>query len=171
VICEIIRRGHLRGIASGMCFALRRRMNSSTLGLTSLVFAALVACGGAPAQAAPPAHETHAASVAGPWEKLGERTVNGKFDRDTIHVGKHDGRFTAMQIKVDGDMVEMFEIVVTFGDGEKWAPETRLVFDKNTKSRVIDLPGGRRVIEKVEFKYGKLPGEGKAMVELWGRQA
>src|SRR5262245_56811495 len=126
-------------------------MNISTLGLSTLVFAALVACGGAPAQAAP-AHETHAASVAGPWEKLGERTVNGQFYRDTSHVGKRDGCFTAMQIKVDGDTVEMFDIVVTFGDGEKWSPETRLVFDKNTKSRVIDLPGQKRVIEKVEFK-------------------
>jgi hypothetical protein len=33
---------------------------------------------------------------------------------------------------------------------------------------VIDLPGGARVIRRVEFRYGNLPGGGRARVELWG---
>lgn len=144
-------------------------MNASVLAVSSIVLAACLACGGAPARAESPS--TSSAAVMGGWEKLGERVVNGKLDRDVIHVGKRDGRFTAIQLRVDGDTVEMFDIVVTFGDGEKFSPATRLVFDKNTKSRVIDLPGNKRVIEKVEFKYGKMPGEGRASVELWGHSA
>jgi hypothetical protein len=41
-------------------------------------------------------------------------------------------------------------------------------FAPNTKTRVIDLPGGARVIRRVEFRYGNLPGGGRAQVELWG---
>jgi hypothetical protein len=34
---------------------------------------------------------------------------------------------------------------------------------------VIDLPGGARSIKKVEFRYGNLPGGGRAQLELWAR--
>jgi hypothetical protein len=148
-------------------------MNRSLPGLLHLAFLALLACGGSSAARpeAASANETSGAPIAGGWEKLGERTVHGRVDRDVIHVGRHEGRFSAIQIKVDGNTVEMFDIVVTFGDGERFEPATRLFFDKNTTSRVIDLPGQKRVIERVEFKYGKLPGEGHAAVELWARAA
>ena len=36
-------------------------------------------------------------------------------------------------------------------------------------ARDIDLPGGGRAIRRVEFRYGNLPGGGKAQIELWGR--
>jgi hypothetical protein len=103
------------------------------------------------------------------WEKLGERVVDGKVDKDTIAVGRDDGRFSEIQIRVEGSALEMFNVVVTFGDGESFSPPTRLVFGKGTNSRAIDLPGGKRVIKKVEFKYGNLPGGGRARVELWAR--
>jgi hypothetical protein len=32
---------------------------------------------------------------------------------------------------------------------------------------VIDLPGDARVIRSVEFRYGNLPGGGRAKAELW----
>ncbi len=35
---------------------------------------------------------------------------------------------------------------------------------------VIDLPGDKRVIKRVEFKYTDLPGGGDAQVELWGKR-
>ena len=47
-------------------------------------------------------------------------------------------------------------------------PNTRVVFSKDSRSRIIDLPGNKRVIKRVEFKYRDLPGGGKAKVELWG---
>ena len=103
------------------------------------------------------------------WDKLGERMVDGKVDRDTIAVGRADGKFTRIQIIVEMSSLVMDDVVVTFGDGTTFSPATRLVFEQNTKSRVIDLPGGARVIRKVDFKYGNLPGGGRAQVELWGK--
>ncbi|MBS2020393.1 MAG: hypothetical protein JST00_46480 [Deltaproteobacteria bacterium] len=105
------------------------------------------------------------------WKKLGERTVNGKFDKDTIHVGADDGLFTAIQIKVENSELEMFDVKVVFGDGSSFSPPTRLKFGPNDRTRVIDLPGDKRVIKRVEFKYGNVGGDKKnARVELWGRR-
>ncbi len=103
------------------------------------------------------------------WEQLGERTVDAKVDRDAITVGRGDGLFTALQIKVEGSAMVMLDIKVVFGNGETFEPKTRLVFDKNSASRVIDLPGNKRTIKRVEFRYVDLPGGGKAHVVLMGR--
>ena len=82
---------------------------------------------------------------------------------------RRDGRFTSIMIVVENAPVEVFDIVVTFGDGEHWEAHTRLVFGPDTTSRMIDLPGGARVIRRVDFRYGNLAGAGQAKVELWGR--
>ena len=102
------------------------------------------------------------------WDKLGERWVNGHADRDVIHVGRADGRFRRIQVVVEHSALEMFDIVVVFGDGSAFSPPSRMVFGPGTTTRVIDLPGGARVIRRVEFRYGNLPGGGRAQVELWG---
>jgi len=60
-------------------------------------------------------------------------------------------------------------VVITFGDGEPFSPATRHVFGANTRSHVIDLPGRERVIRSVEFRYGNLPGGGRAQAELWAQ--
>ncbi len=103
------------------------------------------------------------------WEKLGDREVNGRVDYDTVAVGAREGRFRKLMIVVENSAVEMFDVNVTFGDGETWSPATRLVFAADTRSHVIDLPGNERVIRSVAFKYGNIPGGGNAHVELWAR--
>ncbi len=135
-----------------------------------MVLAMASAFVGGSALAAPtPANDSAGQQVTGEWEKLGTREVNGRDDHDVIQVGRADGRFKAIQIAVEGGELEMFEIKVTFGDGQTFEPKTRLVFDKNTKSRVIDLPGDKRVISRVEFRYGRLPGGGRARVDLFAK--
>lgn len=109
--------------------------------------------------------------VAGGWEKLGQREVDGKADHDAIAVGREDGKFKSIQLQVEGSAIEMFDVKVTFENGTSFEPKMRLVFDKNTRSRVIDLPGEKRIIKKVEFRYGNLPGGGKARIELWAKDA
>lgn len=103
------------------------------------------------------------------WEKLGEREVNGKIDHDIIDVGAREGRFRKMMFVVENSAIEMFDVTVHFSDGSDWSPATRLVFPADTRSRVIDLPGNERFIKSVHFKYGNLPGGGRARVELWAR--
>lgn len=101
------------------------------------------------------------------WDKLGERWVDGKVDRDVIPVGRRE-RYSSIKLVVEHSDVEIFDVVVVFGNGETFSPGTRLVFGQGTTSRVIDLPGALRHIERIEFRYGNLPGGGRAQVEVWG---
>ena len=48
------------------------------------------------------------------WGYLGEAHVDGGQDHDSIHVGRHDGRFRAIQLRVEGGEV-FFERVALFG--------------------------------------------------------
>ncbi len=145
---------------------------------------ALPAGTSAPAPApAPPAIEAPSASPEAPrtkpegrgeWEKLGERWVdskaaNGKGDHDAIRVNSPE-RFSALQIRDEHSSAEIFDIKVTFGDGSVYSPEVRLKFGAGTTSRNIDFPGERRVIKKVDFRAGNLPGGGRAQIEVWAKK-
>jgi hypothetical protein len=107
---------------------------------------------------------------AGGWVELGSRTVNGRrhVDRDVIGVGRREGRFRVLQFVVEQSSLEMFDMVVHFGDGSSYSPPTQLVFRPGQASQVIDLPGGARVIRKVDFRYRNLPGGGNARIVLLG---
>lgn len=114
-------------------------------------------------------HHEHAGEFHGDWTKLGERWVDGVRDRDVITVGAHEGHFRRMMIVVEHSALEMFDVVVTFGDGTRFSPPTRHVFSPETRSHVIDLPGNDRVIRTVAFRYGNLPGGGRAQAEVWAQ--
>ena len=103
-----------------------------------------------------------------PWDKLGERWVHGGADRDAIQVGMKEGRYKRIKVVVEHSAVELFDITIVFGNGEVYSPPTRLLFGQGTTSREIDLPGESRHIRRIEFRYGNLPGGGRAQIELWG---
>jgi hypothetical protein len=113
-------------------------------------------------------HEPVVAGRAG-WSRLGERSVDGARDRDVITVGAREGRYRRIMLVVEHSALELFDVVVTFGDGTRFSPSMRHVFGAETRSRVIDLPGADRVIRSVEFRYGNLPGGGRAEMELWAQ--
>jgi hypothetical protein len=115
-----------------------------------------------------PHHATREDSRAD-WTKLGERWVDGTNDRDVIAVGAREGRYRRIMVVVEHSALEMYDLVVTFDDGTHFSPATRHVFSPNTRSHVIDLPGGQRTIRNVEFRYGNLPGGGRAQAELWAQ--
>ena len=104
------------------------------------------------------------------WEKLGQRKVNFMLDRDEIGVGRFEGFFTALQIKVKRGPINMHKMVVHFHNGETKELELRNNFTAGSESRVIDLPGNNRIIDKVVFWYDTKNFSGsRAVVELWGR--
>ena len=104
------------------------------------------------------------------WEKLGQRKVNFKADRDEIGVGRFEGFFDALQVKVRNGAINMQKMIVHFGNGDTKEIELRNNFTDGSESRVIALPGNTRMISKVVFWYDTKNFEGsKAIVELWGR--
>jgi hypothetical protein len=104
------------------------------------------------------------------WERLGAREVDFGRDRDTIEVGKKEGKFKQLQIRVKGAPIEISDIVVTFANDQKFTPDVRHRFDEGEGSRVIDLPGDRRGIRKIDFNYRSINRrEGKGRVEVYAR--
>jgi hypothetical protein len=129
----------------------------------------VLAASGCVVHEAPPARPGEAHAMRNGFSYLSERTVNGGVDHDVIHVGRQDGKFHEIMIVVERAPIELFDLVVTFGNGERYEPHTRLVFGADSTSRNIDLPGGVRFIKRVDFRYGNLVGGAQAKVELWGR--
>jgi hypothetical protein len=130
--------------------------------------------------AAPAAITLSSGCVAAPGEShamrngfsyLGERWVHGggQAMNEAVHVGRADGRFSTLMIVVENAPVEIYNIVVTFGDGQRQEVPTRLTFGPDSTTREIPLEGGARVVRNVDFTFSNIPGDGRAKVELWGR--
>ena len=136
--------------------------------LVVLSLALGVGCSHRPEERRTPARE-YRVEPRGDWNKLGERWVDGAHDRDVIFVGARDRAYRRIMIVVEHSALEMDNVVVHIADGTAFAPPTRHVFAANTRSHVIDLPGARRNIRSVEFRYGNLPGGGRAQAELWAQ--
>ena len=105
------------------------------------------------------------------WELLGSRVVDGKSDKDEIVVGSRKGVFTRLMVVVEDSDLEMFDLVVEFANGQKHEPKIRQTFREDTRTRAIDLPGNKRIIRRIAFRYGNLPGGGRARVEVWAFSA
>jgi hypothetical protein len=101
---------------------------------------------------------------------LGERMVDFRADHDVISVGNYEGFFRAISFQVEKNDIELFNLVVVYGNGEREKIGTRLVFHEGSRSRVVDLPGGKRRIKSIQFTYKTVGtwAEGRARVLVYG---
>jgi len=106
-----------------------------------------------------------------PWTFLGQATVSGSRDRDTIGIGRSEGRFQSIQLRVAGGPVEFYRVVVHYANGENEEVEVRDRIPAGGQTRDIDLRGGERSISSVDFFYGKANWRNGAQprVSLYGR--
>ena len=134
-----------------------KRKSYSTLGLLSvgLLVTALIGA----------AHGSN-----GRWELLGRQEADFQNDHDRIDVGRKEGSFRQIQIRVDRGPVDIHNMILTFDNGETYKANIRHRFNEGSKSHVIDLPGNRRLIKKIDFNYRSTDRrEGKATVAVYGR--
>ena len=112
-----------------------------------------------------------AAVVQQQWIPLGTRHLGSGGDRDIIRTAG-DSRFKHVRLVVEGGDLELFDLQVTFADGKTFSPGGRFSFTGKSRSRVIALPGGARVIRWINFFYRRLPGggQGRATVHLYGHR-
>ncbi len=104
------------------------------------------------------------------WEHLGSRKINKTFDRDVIYITGAEGSFNALKIKVIHKPIALYDVKVHYRNGSVEDIKTRIHIPAGGESRVIDLRGGNRVIEKVVFRYEtKGSNEKRAKVLLYGR--
>jgi hypothetical protein len=102
------------------------------------------------------------------WTYLGDAHVNGSVDHDRIKVGRSDGKFRAIQLRVSNGDVEFDRVLVHFGNGTQEDLAIRERIPEGGRTRPIDLPGDRRVIESVELWYHRDKWEHMPRVALYG---
>lgn len=102
------------------------------------------------------------------WVLLGRQEVDFKAERDVIQVGRDEGKFRMVRIVVRGAPIELRDVKVVFGDGAVFDPKVEKHL-KEDAAFVLDLPGDRRIIERISFLY-RSPDrrEGKATVLVFG---
>jgi hypothetical protein len=93
------------------------------------------------------------ASYAKGWVYLGEAHVDGAVDHDKIKVGRPEGRFRAIQLRVDRAAIEFRHVVVHYANGTSEEVQVRKRIRAGGSTRDIDLRGGDRVVESVELWY------------------
>ncbi|OFY56736.1 MAG: hypothetical protein A2Y87_13135 [Bacteroidetes bacterium RBG_13_46_8] len=104
------------------------------------------------------------------WELLGSRIVNFNNDRDEIQVGAIEGAFTALKIQVRRGNLNMQKVLVHYKNGDVQEIELRHNFARGSESRIIDLPGNKRIIQKIVFYYDtKNRSKMRAVIEVLGR--
>jgi hypothetical protein len=106
--------------------------------------------------------------VEGHWEEIGSLVADLNLDHGIIDT-RGEGRFWSIRIEAAGADLEMYDIRMTFGNGEVFVPSLRHHFQEGSSSRRIDLPGGQRHLRKIEFWYKAVqPGPGQARIVVWG---
>jgi hypothetical protein len=111
---------------------------------------------------------TLSASARARADYLGNAHVDGRVDHDVIRVGRSDGRFRAIQLRVNGGAIEFDRVLVHFGNGTTEELVIRSRIPSGGVTRIIDLPGERRVIESVELWYAKDNWRRRPEVRLFG---
>ncbi|MBU6270801.1 MAG: hypothetical protein KGQ67_05815 [Betaproteobacteria bacterium] len=104
------------------------------------------------------------------WYKLAEAHAGKLIDRDEIDV-RTDRAFTAIRLRVFEAPVEINSVRVYFRNGENRNLPVRQHIERGGSTRVIDLPGERRIISKVVCWYNT-PASARrdARVEIWGHR-
>jgi hypothetical protein len=104
----------------------------------------------------------------GSWTLLGERHIDGRADNDKIDLGRDNGRFRAIQFRVEGGTVMFDRIRVKYLNGETDDISVRSEIPGGGRTRIIDLPGNRRVIESVSMWYSKRNWHTRPTVRVYG---
>jgi hypothetical protein len=104
----------------------------------------------------------------GRWTFLGDSHVDGSVDHDSIKVGRSDGMFRAVQLRISGGAINFERVIVRYGNGTQEEIPVRARIPDGGHTRVIDLPGERRMIESVDLWYGKDKWNKRPKVSLYG---
>jgi hypothetical protein len=101
---------------------------------------------------------------------LGEANVDGAVDHDRIAVTAARGEYRAIQLRVENSAIKFDRVLVHFGNGRSEPIPIRRLIIAGGETRIIDLPGERRVIESVELWYerGNWSNPRRPKVALFG---
>jgi hypothetical protein len=106
----------------------------------------------------------------GEWFFLGDKKVGFSVDHDVIHFGNWRDDVRQLKLKVTDGPLKMYNMKIYFDNGSVQNVELRNHFAQGSESRVIDLDGGLRHLDKIEFTYETVGFmRGRSRVAVWGR--
>lgn len=107
------------------------------------------------------------------WVELGCGKVGLKPDRDSIRIGRREGRFSAIKLAVHGSKIELIDLTVVYERGPPDQITVRKKIGDREETPPLDLRGERRVIDRVDLTYRVTLGlnmlKGPATVCVLGR--
>jgi hypothetical protein len=74
-------------------------------------------------------------------------------DRDSVQVGRHEGRFKAIRLHVRGADVEVIDLKVIYASGQPDDIPVKRRLSAGERTEPLDLQGWQRSIERVEMVY------------------
>lgn len=103
------------------------------------------------------------------WSMVGEAQARRSVDRDVVRVNA-DRAYSAIRLRVLHAPVEFLDVQIHFRNGGSRKIEVRQLIERGGATRIIDLPGERRFIDRVVFWY-KTPAlaRERATVQVWAR--
>jgi hypothetical protein len=109
-------------------------------------------------------------SVQKDWHFIGDKWAAFGPDRDVLRVGGNDA-YRQIKIRVTDGPLRIADVDIYFENGEKMNVPLKNVFRAGQESRVIDLPGGVRKLDRIDFLYSTVgKAKGKARVAVWGKR-
>jgi len=104
------------------------------------------------------------------WRFIGDKWAAFGSDRDVLRVGGNEA-FRQIKIKVTDGPLRIDDLDIYFENGEKMNVPLKNAFRAGQESRVIDLRGGVRKLDRVEFLYSTIGrSKGTAKVAVWGKR-
>jgi hypothetical protein len=104
---------------------------------------------------------------AGSWRVIGTTVANFAADHDGIAVAGPFDDFRKIKFKVTDAPLDLMRMQITYDGGTTQKIETRHSIPQGGESRVIDLPGAKRSIRRIDFWYdtkGILRGKAKVTI-------
>ena len=88
------------------------------------------------------------------WVELGCQQVsfNGR-DRDTIRVGRSEGRYRAIRLTARGSDIEVVRLEVVYANGNPDALDVQRVIRRGDRTEALDLKGRDRAIQRIDMVY------------------
>lgn len=104
------------------------------------------------------------------WHFIGDKWAAFGPDRDVLRVGGNDA-YRQIKIRVTNGPLRIEDMDIYFENGEKMNVVLKNIFRAGQESRVIDLPGGIRKLDRIEFLYSTIGrARGRARVAVWGHR-
>ena len=111
-----------------------------------------------------------AAEAAGNWVLLGTERVGNHPDRDIIHIGRDEGRFEKLMLKVTGNDIHVGDVKVVYANGSSEHLNVQEYVRDGQSTSALDLRGHHRAIERVELLYqADRPRFRQARVHVYGQ--